>query len=152
MKKYHYLETEIGLLELEETNTKLTKLSLVMKKTKPETPSLFLEKAKIELLEYFLGKRTTFDLELELIGTSFRKKVWEQLLEIPYGETVSYSEIAKKLGNVKLTRAVGGAIHHNPLLIFIPCHRVIGKNGSLTGFAYGTMIKEKLLKLEQKQK
>jgi methylated-DNA-[protein]-cysteine S-methyltransferase len=99
--------------------------------------------------EYFLGKRKNFDLQLSITGTEFRKQVWNALLNIPYGNVISYSELAEVIGNPKAVRAVGQANRHNPLPIIIPCHRVIGKDKSLTGYAgKRTDIKEKLLKLE----
>ncbi|WP_223418168.1 methylated-DNA--[protein]-cysteine S-methyltransferase [Anaerococcus murdochii] len=105
---------------------------------------------KDQLLEYFEGKRKTFD-KLDLLdpkGTAFQKTVWRSLLKIPYGETSSYKEIAKTIGNPRATQAVGTAIGKNPFLIIIPCHRVIKADGSLGGFAYGREIKRKLLKIE----
>ena len=105
---------------------------------------------KDQLLEYFEGKRTNFD-HLELLdpkGTDFQKSVWRSLLKIPYGETSSYKEIAKTIGNPRATQAVGTAIGKNPFLIIIPCHRVIKADGSLGGFAYGRETKRKLLKIE----
>lgn len=101
-----------------------------------------------ELEEYFLGRRREFDLPLRPDGTEFQRKVWAALREIPYGETRSYSEIAEQVGNPKAVRAVGMANHRNPIAIMIPCHRVIGKNGSLTGYAGGLRLKERLLKIE----
>jgi O-6-methylguanine DNA methyltransferase len=99
--------------------------------------------------EYEKGMRKVFDLPLHLIGTDFQKKVWNALLEIPYGETRTYQEIAIRIGNPKAVRAVGGACNRNPVGIIVPCHRVIGKNGSLTGYAGGLSYKELLLKHEK---
>lgn len=151
MQNYDYLETPIGLLEIEEQSSKITNITLVTRREKPVGKTLLLEKCKKQLTEYFLRVRKDFDMEIELIGTEFQKQVWHELLKIPYGKTVSYSEIALAIQNPKAVRAVGGAIHHNPLLIIVPCHRVIGKNGSLTGFACGIEVKEKLLQLEKNQ-
>ena len=99
--------------------------------------------------EYFAGKRTSFDLPLEPEGTPYRKKVWQVLTEIPYGQTMTYGEIARRTGNPQASRAVGGANHHNPIPIVIPCHRVIGAGGKLTGYAGGLPRKEFLLALER---
>lgn len=99
--------------------------------------------------EYEKGIRKVFDLPLHLIGTDFQKKVWNALLEIPYGETRSYQEIAIRIGNPKAVRAVGGACNRNPIGIIVPCHRVIGKNGSLIGYAGGLSYKELLLEHEK---
>ena len=84
-------------------------------------------------------------------GTAFQMKVWQELLKIPYGDTVSYSEIAERIGCPEGARAVGGAVHNNPLWIIVPCHRVVGKNGKLTGYAGGTEMKKTLLELEKTQ-
>ena len=99
--------------------------------------TLLLERAAKQLDEYFAGKRTSFDLPLEPEGTPYRKKVWQVLTEIPYGQTMTYGEIARRTGNPQASRAVGGANHHNPIPIVIPCHRVIGAGGKLLcgGFA-----------------
>ena len=111
--------------------------------------SSILSKARRELAEYFVGKRRSFDIPLLLAGTDFQKSVWQVLLEIPYGKTVSYRDVAEKLGNRKGVRAVAQAIGANPIAIFIPCHRVIGSNGSLTGFAGGMDAKKILLETER---
>ncbi|HCY83780.1 MAG TPA: cysteine methyltransferase [Desulfobacteraceae bacterium] len=102
-----------------------------------------------QLGEYFSGSRTRFDLDLTLSGTDFQKQVWEKLRHIPYGQTISYGELAKRVGNPKASRAVGLANGKNPIPIIIPCHRVIGKNGKLTGFGGGLDVKAYLLELEQ---
>ena len=99
--------------------------------------------------EQLAGKRTSFDLPLEPEGTPYRKKIWQVLTEIPYGQTMTYGEIARRTGNPQASRAVGGANHHNPIPIVIPCHRVIGAGGKLTGYAGGLPRKEFLLALER---
>ena len=101
-----------------------------------------------QLKEYFAGKRKSFSLSLDLAGTEFQKSVWEALLGIPFGETRSYGQLAKQLGNPRSTRAVGAANGRNPISIVIPCHRVIGSTGKLTGFAGGLAAKEHLLAIE----
>jgi methylated-DNA-[protein]-cysteine S-methyltransferase len=101
-----------------------------------------------QLNDYFNGKLRKFSLELDFIGTEFQKKVWQALLTIPFGETRSYAQIAKQIGNPKAVRAVGAANGKNPLSIIAPCHRVIGSNGKLTGFAGGLDAKTFLLKME----
>jgi len=111
-----------------------------------ETP--LIKKAAKQLTEYFAGKRRTFDLPLEFRGTDFQKKVWAALMTIPYGETRSYGEIAKQIKNPKASRAVGMANNRNPIVIICPCHRVVGSDGSLTGYGGGLPNKEYLLKLE----
>lgn len=104
--------------------------------------------ARQQLTEYFEGRRTTFDIPLAPVGTAFQKRVWEQLRLIPYGETRSYLQISAALGGPTLTRAVGAANGRNPLGVIVPCHRVIGANGSLTGYAGGLSRKQYLLELE----
>ncbi len=101
-----------------------------------------------QLREYFSGERKVFNVPLDLEGTEFQKKVWNELQKIPYGKTISYKTLSEKLGNVKAIRAVGKANGQNLVPIIIPCHRVIGANGSLIGYAGGLAIKEKLLHLE----
>lgn len=105
--------------------------------------------AQRQLNEYFAGKRKIFSLPLALCGTPFQRKVWQQLAEIPYGEMRSYGQIAQAVGNSKACRAVGAANHCNPIPIIIPCHRVVGANGSLTGYAGELWRKKWLLQLEQ---
>ncbi|MFZ5641201.1 MAG: methylated-DNA--[protein]-cysteine S-methyltransferase [Bacillota bacterium] len=105
-----------------------------------------------ELTEYLLGHRKQFDLPLDLRGTPFQLRVWDQLRTIPYGETASYGEIARAAGTPKGARAVGMANHANPVLLLVPCHRVIGSNGALVGFGCGLDLKQKLLNLERNYK
>ena len=107
-----------------------------------------LRPAVMQLEEYFAGKRTRFELPLAPRGTAFQKAVWNQLLRIPFGETTTYGEIARALGKPAACRAVGGANHHNPLSIVIPCHRVIGADGSMTGYGGHVSNKRRLLELE----
>lgn len=102
-----------------------------------------------QLNEYFQGHRTQFDLALDFAGTEFQQKVWQALLTIPFGETRSYKQIAEQIGNVKAVRAVGAANGKNPISIIAPCHRVVGANGKLVGFAGGLENKDVLLKLEK---
>jgi methylated-DNA-[protein]-cysteine S-methyltransferase len=104
-----------------------------------------------QLRAYFAGELEDFDLRLAPEGTPFQQKVWDALLNIPYGKTISYGELAKRIGNPSASRAVGLANGSNPIPIIIPCHRVIGANGKLTGYGGGLPIKEKLLALEKKQ-
>lgn len=112
---------------------------------------LMLHKVKQQLEEYFAGQRQQFDLPLDFQGTAFQQQVWQALLNIPYGETRSYKEIAVQLGNEKAVRAVGAANGKNPISIIAPCHRVIGSSGALVGFAGGLDKKQILLSLEQSQ-
>ena len=117
-----------------------------------EKSTPLLEEATRQLTEYFCGTRRVFDLPLAPKGTPFQQAVWQTLREIPYGEVRSYKDIAKTIGRPKACRAVGQANNRNPLLIVQPCHRVIGTNGSLTGFAHGIDMKAFLLNLESNLK
>ena len=114
-----------------------------------EGPSDVLDRAEQQLAEYFAGDRQDFDLPLEPEGTAFQLSVWQVLRTIPYGQTISYGEQARRLGDANKARAVGGANGKNPLSIVVPCHRVIGASGALTGFGGGISVKESLLRLEQ---
>lgn len=153
MKSAFSYGTDIGTIVIEENGKAITKIYLANQ----DIDDLLVKRQETELLreaikqlnEYFSGSRNFFDLPLELEGTEFQKKVWNALKEIPFGETRSYGEIAKKIGNEKAARAVGMANNKNPIMIVIPCHRVIGSNGKLVGYAGGLDIKEKLLNLEK---
>lgn len=156
MKKYLcYYRSPIGKLGIIEDGKGICELfpaalpSCTEDLSEEETP--LLKEAVKQLKEYFQGSRTRFELPLSLTGTPFQKAVWEALLEIPYGQTRSYQEIARAVGNEKACRAVGMANHHNPVMIVVPCHRVIGKGGKLTGYASGLETKEKLLALEKRK-
>ena len=131
----------------ENENPKRVRLAELIKNN---THPVLLETAK-QLTEYFQGKRTQFDLPLDFAGTEFQQKVWQALLTIPFGETRSYKQIAEQIGNVKAVRAVGAANGKNPISIIAPCHRVVGANGKLVGFAGGLENKEILLKIEKLQ-
>jgi len=113
-------------------------------------PDALIKKAAKQLDEYFSGKRKHFDLPLHTKGTEFQHKVWTALHDIPFGETRSYKQIAEAIGHPKAHRAVGMANNKNPIWIMIPCHRVIGADGSLTGYGGGTEMKKRLIKLEKK--
>lgn len=116
--------------------------------TEDDRDPLLAEAAR-QLGVYFAGERKSFDLPLEPRGTEFQRRVWKQLLSIPYGETVSYSELARQLGRPEAFRAVGAANGQNPISIIIPCHRVVGKSGDLTGYGGGLHVKRSLLELER---
>src|SRR5579871_3861218 len=116
-----------------------------------EDPAFFAEVER-QLQEYFAGALREFEIPLCMNGTDFQKKVWKNLQKIPYGETISYGELARRIGDPKAVRAVGAANGQNPLPIIVPCHSVIGSNGSLTGFGGGLENKRKLLELESRQR
>ena len=113
-----------------------------------EAGSLVLERCKEQLQEYFIGTRKEFDLPILPVGSEFQERVWNSLLEIPYGKTMSYLSLARRLGDEKAIRAVARANGENALSIIIPCHRILGSDGSLTGYAGGLRVKKKLLQLE----
>jgi methylated-DNA-[protein]-cysteine S-methyltransferase len=104
--------------------------------------------AENQILEYFAGKREIFEIPLKFIGTYFQKKVWQELMKIPFGETICYQELARRIGDIKMARAVGNANGKNPISIVVPCHRVIAKNGTIGGFTGGIEKKIFLLNLE----
>jgi len=135
-----------GLTAILWENDDPDRVRLADRTEQPDHPIL-VETAR-QLGEYFAGKRSAFDLPLDFHGTDFQKRVWAQLLAIPFGETRSYGEIARALGQPTASRAVGAANGKNPISIVAPCHRVVGTNGSLTGFAGGLAAKQRLLALE----
>ena len=151
MINYFCYDTEIGRIKISEKDEKIIGLGFsdYKKENEIEKETELIKKAYTQLEEYLSGKRTEFDIEIEMIGTEFQKKVWKELLNIPYGETRSYKDIAIAIGNGKACRAVGNANNKNPIAIIVPCHRVVGSNGSMTGYAGGLDIKEKLLKIEK---
>lgn len=124
------------------------RLKRVLQADFEDSSSAVIEKAIVLLDEFFVGKRKKFDLPLLFVGTNFQKKVWNELLKIPYGKTVSYGEMASRIGMPRAVRAVANANGANAISIFVPCHRVIGSDGSLTGYGGGLAAKKKLLDLE----
>lgn len=152
MENIYFYETIVGPLGIKDDGKNIVEIFFSKEEVAKdlelkETPLI---KATMEQLEeYFQGKRKDFDIPMEARGTEFQKSVWNQLLKVPYGETCSYGEIAKRIGNPKASRAIGMANNRNPISIIIPCHRVIGASGKLVGYGGGLDIKEKLLKLEK---
>jgi methylated-DNA-[protein]-cysteine S-methyltransferase len=154
------IPSPVGSLTLLASDNEL--LSVNFKKSKvygqdvfkavPKNPNhSILTETENQLNEYFSGHRKRFELPLGLYGTPFQKSVWEMLLKIPYGRTCAYEDIAAQIGDTKKARPVGGAVGCNPVGIIVPCHRVIGKNGNLTGFGGGLDVKTYLLDLEGKE-
>ena len=151
------MDSPVGILKLVAHDSAL--VAILWENEKPNRVRLaelienkkhpILLKTQKQLNEYFEGQRKVFDLPLDFSGTEFQEKVWQALLTIPFGETRSYKEIAEQIGNVKAVRAVGTANGKNPISIIAPCHRVVGVNGKLVGFAGGLDNKDVLLKLEQ---
>ena len=142
------IETPIGVLGLCARDGFLTAVKFHAVETFGEDRAL--DMAARQLEEYFSGSRREFDIPMDMGGTDFQKKCWQALMEIPYGETRSYSDIAMQVGSPKGVRAVGMANHVNPIPIIVPCHRVVGKNGSLTGYAGGLDMKTWLIEHEKR--
>jgi len=143
-----YYESPIGLIEIGGDEGAITSLYFVEERREDAISSTVIERAIVQIDEYFTSARQTFDLPLDLVGTEFQQQVWRQLLAIPYGETVTYQEIANRLGNPRAVRAVGAANGQNPISIIAPCHRVIGRDGRLVGYGGGLWRKEWLLRHE----
>lgn len=137
------IHSPLGCLVATEIEGKLTELSFSSMEYREETPLLL--QVERELQEYFNHQRTTFDVPLEPHGTDFQKRIWAELLKIPFGQTKSYKEVAESIGNPQAMRAVGGACGKNPIILIIPCHRVLGANQRLGGFSAGLDRKEDLL-------
>ena len=151
MKKVFFYESPVGLLGIAEDDGFITQVFFAKDKNCPgfeiaETP--LIKKTMSQLKEYFASKRKVFDLSLNPKGTDFQRSVWKALVAIPFGETRTYQEIAVQAGNPKACRAVGMSNNRNPIVIIIPCHRVIGKDKSLTGYGGGLDNKKFLLELE----
>ena len=156
MTVYAYYESPLGKITMEAEEGALTGLWFTRdsEREMTETDSKIFDETKRWLMNYFAGKRPDFMPELRLQGTAFRNIVWNILRTIPYGETVTYgavaAEAARRMGKIRMSaQAAGGAVGHNPICLIIPCHRVIGSDGSLTGYAEGLWRKEALLRLEQ---
>lgn len=158
MESMIFINTEIGEIGIKEDGSGITSVffETELPKIDPDTcvkqETPLLRKASHEIIEYLEGKRKEFSVPLSLKGTTFQMEDWKALMTIPYGETRSYQDIAKLIGRPKACRAVGHANNRNPISIIIPCHRVVGKNGSMTGYGGGIPIKEYLLNLESKNK
>ena len=150
------MNSPVGKIEIIEENEKIIELNIYNEERNEKKNNIIEEDTRLllevekQLKEYFKGKRTKFEIPLNPKGTEFMKKVWKELLKIPYGETKTYKEIAEKIGDSKASRAVGMANNKNPIPIIIPCHRVIGSNNKLVGYALGLDIKQYLLDLERK--
>ena len=154
MKNIFFYDTKIGKIAIIDNGKEITHIEIAEDKYSDDYNLLeteLIKNAGEQLLDYLGGSRTTFDLPLNPNGTEFQKKVWNTLCDIPYGETRSYKQVAEAIGNNKASRAVGMANNKNPIMIIIPCHRVVGSNGSLVGYAGGLDVKEKLLLLENKK-
>lgn len=147
-----YFETPIGIAKIVGNENGVSEITVIEQATITQNIPQVLQEAVFQITEYFYNKRTQFTFAINPIGTDFQQKVWRELCTIPFGKTVSYLELSKKLGDVKAIRAVASANGKNPLWIVVPCHRVIGSNGSLTGYAGGLWRKKWLLDHENQQK
>lgn len=143
-----YIKTPLGIATITGDENGISVISIADEGACSNTIPAVLQEAVTQLNHYFEGKRTDFDFKLNPKGTDFQQKVWKGLLEIPFGKTCSYMDLSKKLGDVKAIRAVASANGKNPLWIVVPCHRVIGTDGSLTGYAGGLWRKKWLLEHE----
>jgi len=155
MRYLHYYDSPVGQLGVVADQRAVYQITFACEVPKGPVllgETLLHQEAAKQLNEYFAGRRASFELPLQAEGTEFQKAVWQALQKLPYAETASYSEIAAQIGRPRAFRAVGGAVHANPLAIVIPCHRVIGKDGGLTGFGGGLKVKRLLLDLEQSSK
>jgi methylated-DNA-[protein]-cysteine S-methyltransferase len=149
MKSYY--KSPIGTIEIEAGEKGISSLIFLDQEAdEVDERSEMASRCIARLEEYFSHKRETFDLPLDLKGTEFQKRVWEELLKIPFGRTISYKELSLRLGNLKAIRAVGAANGANPVSIIVPCHRIIGSDGSLTGYAGGLWRKKWLLEHESR--
>ena len=147
----HHYTSPVGILEIKTDETAIIRVDLLKRNptVRQTSTNSLIREACLQFDEYFAGIRQTFDLPLSTQGTPFQQTVWKQLQEIPYGKTISYSQLAKAIHHPKACRAVGSANGKNPISIIIPCHRVIASNGSLGGYASGLDIKKQLLALEK---
>lgn len=146
------LKTPLGTVYIEGDENGISKISVIEAALENAKPTTELAEAVQQLTEYFEGKRRTFDFKINPQGTGFQKSVWKELLKIPFGKTISYLDLARALGDEKKIRAAASANGKNPLWIVVPCHRVIGSDGSLVGYAGGLWRKKWLLEHEQDHK
>lgn len=152
MIKYAFYNFEFGILKIGYTETSVISIKTSDKIDDKDEHSKLSDTAHEQICEYMSGRRKSFDFPYELHGTEFQKRVWHELSRIPYGETRTYKQIAEAAGNPKASRAAGAANGKNPIWIVVPCHRVIGTDGKLTGYAGGLELKKALLDIEQSEK
>lgn len=150
MTAFTFYKSPFGLLKIGIQNEELVHIGIVPKQDEEHQPTALSEEAFAQLQDYFSGRRTEFSLPYALVGTEFQRQVWTQIAKIPYGQTATYKDIAQAVGKPRAFQATGRAVGTNPLAIIIPCHRVVGANGDLTGYAFGLEVKKSLLKLESR--
>ena len=148
MTAYAFYKSPFGLLKIGVANGKVILIGMVPKADTVSQPTPLSAEVYRQLQEYFAGKRTVFTVPYTCNGTSFQQTVWAQIAKIPYGQTVTYKDIAQAIGKPRAFQATGRAVGANPLAIIIPCHRVVGSKGELTGYAFGLEMKKSLLNLE----
>ena len=148
MTTYAFYKSPFDLLKIGAADGKVILVSIVSKQDEPNQPTPLSAEVYRQLQEYFAGKRTVFTVPYALNGTSFQQAVWTQIAKIPYGQTVTYKDIAQAIDKPRAFQATGRAVGANPLAILIPCHRVVSSNGELTGYAFGLEMKKALLNLE----
>ncbi|MCX7960022.1 MAG: methylated-DNA--[protein]-cysteine S-methyltransferase [Burkholderiales bacterium] len=155
MHRYDTFESPLGTVLLCASGRGLTEVRFARRRRAPiragrrrTAASLILARAKRQLAEYFAGKRRGFDLRLDAPGTAFQRAVWRAIARVPYGETISYAELARRVGRPRAARAAGAAAGRNPIAIVVPCHRIVGSDGRLAGYAAGLARKRALLALE----
>lgn len=152
MIRHAFYNFEFGILKISYIESAVIGIRIVAKINEEDVHSEISDTAYEQICEYIAGRRKSFDLPYELYGTEFQKRVWTELCRIPYGETRTYKQIAEAVGNPESSRAVGSANGKNPIMIIVPCHRVIGTNGNLTGYAGGLELKKALLDIERHAK
>ena len=144
----HTFNTPIGAVRLTEEDGSIIRIELTDATAPSSAPTPLLREAEHQITAFLRGERRQLDFPIRMVGTAFQQRVWRALQQIPYGATRTYGEIATAIGNPRASRAVGMACNKNPLLLIVPCHRVVGTGGKLIGFAYGTEAKRWLLELE----
>ena len=148
MSVTYTFNSPIGAVRLTEDDGSITRIELIDATDETTAPTSLQREAARQILAFLRGERQQLEFPIRMVGTPFQQRVWHALRQIPYGTTRTYGEVAAEIGNPRASRAIGMACNKNPLLLIVPCHRVIGVNGKLTGFAYGTDAKQRLLELE----
>ena len=148
MSVTYTFNSPIGAVCLTEDDGSITRIELIDAADEAISPTPLQREVARQILAFLRGERQQLEFPIRMVGTSFQQRVWHVLRQIPYGTTRTYGEVAAEIGNPRASRAIGMACNKNPLLLIVPCHRVVGANGKLTGFAYGTDAKQRLLELE----
>ena len=144
-----YYKSIIGLIEVKAYSHSIFSIDIVAKKEKEYNSNSITEDCVRQLDEYFKGLRKEFNIPITIYGTDFQMAVWEEIMSVPFGQTASYKDIAIRIGKAKAARAVGNALNKNPILIVMPCHRIIGSSGGIKGFKHGMGIRKRLVQIEK---